>query len=33
MTSGAALDGDVDPPIVNWIKWGHTVGRIRDPPS
>jgi uncharacterized damage-inducible protein DinB len=24
---------DVDPPIVSWITWAHTVGRIKDPPS
>jgi uncharacterized damage-inducible protein DinB len=24
---------DVDAPIASWIKWDHTVGRIKDPPS
>jgi uncharacterized damage-inducible protein DinB len=24
---------DVDAPVVSWIKWGHTVGRIKDPSS
>jgi len=24
---------DVNPPVVSWIKWAHTVGRIKDPPS
>jgi uncharacterized damage-inducible protein DinB len=24
---------DVDAPVVSWIKWGHTAGRIKDPPS
>jgi uncharacterized damage-inducible protein DinB len=24
---------DVDPPVTSWIKWAHTVGRIKDPPS
>ena len=24
---------DVDAPIASWIKWAHTVGRIKDPPS
>jgi uncharacterized damage-inducible protein DinB len=22
---------DVDPPVVSWIKWSHTVGRMKDP--
>jgi uncharacterized damage-inducible protein DinB len=24
---------DVDAPVVDWIEWGHTTGRIKDPPS
>lgn len=24
---------DVDPPVVSWIDWAHSVGRIKDPPS
>jgi uncharacterized damage-inducible protein DinB len=24
---------NVDPPVLSWIKWAHTVGRITDPPS
>jgi uncharacterized damage-inducible protein DinB len=23
---------NVDPPVASWIKWAHTVGRIKDPP-
>ena len=24
---------EVDAPIVSWVKWAHTMGRIKDPPS
>jgi uncharacterized damage-inducible protein DinB len=24
---------DVDPPVVSWITWDHTAGRIKDPSS
>jgi uncharacterized damage-inducible protein DinB len=24
---------NVDAPVVSWIKWAHTVGRLKDPPS
>jgi uncharacterized damage-inducible protein DinB len=24
---------DVDAPVVSWIEWAHTVGRIKDPPA
>lgn len=24
---------DVDAPILSWIDWGHTTGRIQDPPG
>jgi uncharacterized damage-inducible protein DinB len=24
---------NVDAPVVSWIKWDHTAGRIKDPPS
>jgi uncharacterized damage-inducible protein DinB len=24
---------DVNPPVVSWVKWAHTVGRIKDPTS
>ena len=24
---------DIDPPVTSWVKWAHTVGRIKDPPS
>jgi uncharacterized damage-inducible protein DinB len=24
---------NVDPPVISWIKWGHTAGRIKDPRS
>ncbi len=24
---------DVNAPVVSWVKWAHTVGRVKDPPS
>jgi len=24
---------DVNAPVVSWVNWAHTVGRIKDPPS
>jgi uncharacterized damage-inducible protein DinB len=24
---------DVDAPVVDWIEWAHSAGRIKDPPS
>jgi uncharacterized damage-inducible protein DinB len=24
---------DIDPPVVSWVRWAHTAGRIRDAPG